>query len=311
MNEVTPVAILASELDTVPSADAVAAVERHFGAAGTWASELTKYRFRSDFQADWKEQVGRWLLTAERYGYIGPLVSRVLKMARANGQVLRDGNDKGHAVLHAELAPAMAAHYLIGTGWRFGAWEAEVGGDIDVDLRMVSPSGDEADFQVKGSDVPGQVEGGRVVNGEYDDRVLAAIDHAAAQLPRAGTRATFVLMNAFRNWPLSATMSPLMRHLIGRTLQDGDSVSLPHDRRGRFFEDGWRHVSGVVVLDLLRSVETRYGCCVLLNPRAQVSANETWFPRARVCFWSGRCFEWARGEPDDCTVPAGTTMELG
>src|SRR5256885_1813772 len=82
---------------------------------------------------------------------------------------------------------------------------------VDVALRRRTPGGREAAFKVKGSDVPGQIEGGRVINGEYDGRVLTAIDHAASQLPKDGARAAFVVMNAFRNWPLSATMSTVTR----------------------------------------------------------------------------------------------------
>jgi hypothetical protein len=311
MDDEAVVSVLASALHRAPREEALATVETHFGPASEWASALTKYRLASDFQADWKEEVGHWLTTAARHGYLEALLRRVLRMAKANAQVQRDGNDKGHAVLHAELAAALAAHYLLGTGWSYVAWEAVVGGAVDVDIRLGTPGdGTEADFQVKGSDVPGRIEDGRVVDGEYDERVLAAIDHAASQLPRDGSRPTFVVMNAFRNWPLSATMSTVTRHLVGATTQEGDILYIRREARGRFFEDSWSHVTGVMVLDLLRgAVETRYACCVVLNPRTRSAGRESWFPHARVCTWDGRAFRWSRGEPPDCTLRDGTIVE--
>lgn len=54
------------------SEQALARAELHFGAPDTWASPLMHYRWTSDFQTDWKQEIGHYLHTAEIHGYLAP-----------------------------------------------------------------------------------------------------------------------------------------------------------------------------------------------------------------------------------------------
>lgn len=291
---------MAAELHRASRDQALARVEDLFGEAGEWRSPLIQYRLSSDFQSDWKEEVGHWLLTAERLGFLDPLIARVIKRAkRGTRSEGIDPNDRRHNELVAELAPAMVAHYLEGTGWAFQAWEPLTGGQVDVDLALAPPTGGEVYVQVKAPDQPGGRANHRVVDGEYDDRVVAAVENAAGQLPRKGDSINLIAVCANRIAPLSQNPRCLVKALVGAPLGTGDGGSvLTEGQYGRFFASDWVHVSGVVMIDYLRGIDTfKYACTVLLNPVATVTGDPEWFPYARVAHLDGDAFQWVRGEP--------------
>jgi hypothetical protein len=204
----------------------------------------------------------------------------------------------------------MVVHYLTGTGWRFCRWEPITGGDVDVDVELVTSDGRTAYLQVKAPDQPGRVVGDRRKEGEYDERVVKAVAKAASQLPENGTEAKLIVVCANRTQPLSLHPGCLVTELIGSTLQLPSGTVLPRSRLGKFFCSEWKHVSGVVMLDYLRG-ETRfeYPCTILLNPNADVQAKADWFPRGRVCKLDGSMFRWVRGEPGRYhTLPDATPI---
>jgi hypothetical protein len=139
----------------------------------------------------------QWIATAQAFGYAEPLLKRAADRsmkARASSNV--DANDKTHLVLRQEMAPAMVAHYLIGTGWGFGAWDPGGGAAEDVDLVLRAPDGSTASLQVKAPDQPGNVAGRQRVDGEYDERVLIATDKAGARLPQPARGPAFAVLCA-------------------------------------------------------------------------------------------------------------------
>jgi hypothetical protein len=87
MTDHFPVSILATALHVVSARDALDFVDTQLGLPSEWGSQLTKYRLASDFQSDWKAEVGQWLKTAERHGYLATLKARVIKMAKSNAQI--------------------------------------------------------------------------------------------------------------------------------------------------------------------------------------------------------------------------------
>ena len=314
MTDVPSPSLHAHELHAVSNDEARAFVDGVFGRSEEWRSLLIKYRLTSDFQADWKAEVGHWLKTAERLGFIESVLDRVLKRAKSPPPSAtssnKEANDPHHLVLAQELAPAMAAHYLTGTGWSFQAWEPITGGAVDVDVSLRAPDGTSALLQVKAPDRPGEVVGHQRVDGEYDEHVLGALTKAARQLPTSGDSANLIVVSANRTWPLSGQPQCVVSDLIGSTLQVGSVVTLPRSRRGKFCTPEWKHVSGVVLLDYLRGVdEFKYPCTVLLNPAADAKASPDWFPRARVSVLEDTTFRWVRGEPGDAhTLPDGTVL---
>lgn len=74
--------VTAAALHDVSSDEALTFLQKQFGAAAEWRSGLLSYRLSSDFQKDWREEVGHWLKTAEAHGYLKPLLNRVLKRAK-------------------------------------------------------------------------------------------------------------------------------------------------------------------------------------------------------------------------------------
>ncbi|MCK6536213.1 MAG: hypothetical protein L6Q84_24875 [Polyangiaceae bacterium] len=304
--------VTAEDLHVVSREEALAFVDALFGSPEEWRSPLIRYRLSSDFQSDWKEEVGNWLKTAERLSFLDPLLDRLIKRTkRGTRSVGVDPNDRRHSELISELAPAMIAYYLSGTGWQFKAWEPITGGDVDVDLELEAPDGRQVHVQVKAPDQPGLVVNHRSVDGENDERVLAAVLKAAEQLPRPGTAVNLIAVCANRTWPLSGEPGFLVTELVGSTVQRGSVVSLPRSRVGRFYSTDWAHIAGVVVLDYLRGVDVfKYPCTVLLNPQAARPASPDWFPRGRVCQFDGEAFRWIRGEPgDEHTLPDGTKLD--
>jgi hypothetical protein len=303
--------IPAAAMHDVSDAEATAFVDTLLGGADEWKSPRIRYRLSSDFQADWKAEIGHWLKTAERHSFLPALLDRLLKRAkRGTRSVGVDPNDKRHNELVAELAPAMVTHYFVHTGWTFGRWEPVTGGAVDVDVELEAPDRCRVHLQGKAPDQPGSVVDHRRVDGEYNSRVLAAVAHAANQLPRVGGEAKFVAVCANRTWPLSSNPQCLVTDLVGSTVGINSEVTLPRSHLGRFWTVDWQHVSGVVALDYLRGVDVfTYPCTVLLNPKANVQASPDWFPRARVCQLVEGRFRWIRGEPGRAhTLPDGTAI---
>ena len=235
----------------------------------------------------------------------------IKRAKRDSNSVGRDPNAKPNLVLSQLLAPAMFVHYLRRTGWKFDDWETITGGPVDVDMQLSAPDGTPVMFQVKSPDQPGRVVNHRIVDGEIDARVLAAVNKASAQLPNGGPEAKFIAVSANRRWPLSTDPRCLVTHLIGSTLTlESGVTTLPQRYYGKFWQPDLRHVSGVVMVDYLRGTESfSYPCTVLLNPTADVPASEAWFPHGRVAVLEGNLFRWVRGGPGRYhTLPDGTRL---
>jgi hypothetical protein len=100
-------------LHEISNADACALVDKHLGAPSTWDPELFRWRLGHESQLDWKAEVGHWLHTAERFGFLEPLVTRTVKRARRVHRQfagVRHPNEKSHLDLMAELVSARVAH---------------------------------------------------------------------------------------------------------------------------------------------------------------------------------------------------------
>jgi hypothetical protein len=270
----------ADALHTIGNEEAVALVERLLGPASEWPSPLLAYRMASSFQRDWVAELGHWLDTAGQLGYQESLVRRLL--ARAKRPSRSDGvdpNDQRGVDLAAELAPAMVVHYLAGTGWRFIAWEppAKQG---DVDLRLLSPNGTAVDVQVESPDVPGRISNHRLVGGEFDNRVTAAVGKAAQQLQGA-SHTSMIVICANRSWSLATDPQCVVAHAVGSTVEEDGAVALPMNCRGKFYSGEWSHVGGIVMIDCVRgSRDLRYCCTVLVNLRRPSRSRPTVLPTA-------------------------------
>jgi hypothetical protein len=312
--------IEASSLHKVAREDALAFVDSKLGEASSWPSPLIQYRLSADFQSVWKEELGHWLKTAERLGFLDRVLHEIEHQAKKRskkdtGEVR--ANDERHLKLHQHLAAARLAYYLTGTGWEFKAYEPESGGAIDIDLSLAAPGEQAVDFQVKAPDQPGERAAGRVVDGEHDKRIIEAIDHAVKQLRRPPSGPALIGISANRTWPFAWDPTAAVVHLVGSTHgYDDGSTSLEPENRGLFFSDGWKHASGVMFLDFavgrgFDDLEDRvlYPCTVLLNPLAICRASAAWFPHARVSYLDGQIFRWANGAPQNGnTLPEGTML---
>jgi hypothetical protein len=207
----------------------------------------------------------------------------------------------------SELAPAMVAYYLCRTGWNFVAWEPKVAIG-DVDLRLRCPHGNLTDFQVKAPDRPGFVHDYRIVDGERDAHVLAAIDKALAQVSPSPGPQRIVVVSPQR----TRTIAPkvLASHLVGRTVAEDGRVVLRSSDRGTFATSLGATVGAVVDLSLLRGeLETLYRCTAFLNPWASSGSmpRDDVFKGARVCGLDGDQFVWIPEQPDGAfTLPSGT-----
>jgi hypothetical protein len=139
---------------------------------------------------------------------------------------------------------------------------------------------------------------------------LNAPDGSLAYLQVKSPEVELVVLSANRTWPLSRNAESIVGRLYGNTVQRGSVVSLPKEQRGAFWTAEWRHVSGVVLLDYVRSGDAAYSCTVLLNPNAAVPASAATFPHAAVCCLDGSVFRWVGGEPGRThTLPDGTRLE--
>lgn len=306
-NESSP-AVDVRDIHRIPETDALKFVDEVLGPADTWPSPLISYRLGAGFQADWKAEVAQWLWVAKEHGFLDRVLHDLRAQAkRPSKATVVDPNDERHLKLHQHLAVARVTHYLTALGWNFQAFESETGGKVDVDLSLRSPDGAVVELQVKAPDQPGRVVKGKIVDGEHDERIVLAVTKAAGQLRRPATGPSIIVVCANRDYPLAWSIRLLVKPLFGSTVQVGSTVFLTAENRGCFFKDDWAHVSGVVVLDLVRGAEiAKYICVALLNPNAAFPAPEGWFPRARVAQLCDGRFRWMRGSPKHTTLPDGT-----
>lgn len=299
--------------------EALAFVDLTLGPSSSWGSALVGYRFASDFQADWKAQIGHWLLQARDQGYLTELVTRTV--ARANhpncASATRDPNDTGHLILVQELAPAMVGYYLSRTGWSFHAWEPPSPRGTDIDVQLTAPDGTTVSIQVKAPDRPGRVVNRKIQDGENDDVVVQRTLHAAGQLPRPACTASLIAVCAHRRLSFSQHPNPLLSELYGSTYSTAgrEGVFLPDSKRGRFFSADWDHIGAVMLLDFIRGADRQlYACTVLINPGASSAArcSAGWFPHARVCQLDGDTFRWTPEAPEYAFyLPDGTKTVRG
>jgi hypothetical protein len=282
------------ELHDIDDAAACALVDATLGAAEEWRSLIIKYRFTSEFQAHWKAEIGHWVNTARAHGFESRLVERA--RARANGARPRipatvTTDDVLYRVLLEELHPAMAAHYLLKTGWGFREWDTPDGAGGDVDLAVTSPAGEPVDIQIK---VPGT------------ENALAALDKGARQLRASPHRTAIVVCSRDPRF-VSCEPGEFLA-LVGKTVSGYGAVRLAEP--GRFASADWAHVGAVALLDYIPGAEQqKYTCTVLLNPwcKNDIALEGDWFPRARVLRLEEDCFRWRPAEPDRAfAIPDGT-----
>lgn len=326
MAEVASPSVHAHELWQIPNPEALALVDSLLGPPEDWsASALLAYRLSAGFQADWKAEVGHWLHAAVSHAFAGKLLRPVFgERDRKRRNEIKDLHDQRHLKLHQHLAVAMVCHYFTGIGWSFGGFDTETGGTIDIDLELRAPDDTRVEWQVKAPDLPMQLKDGRYVDGDDGDRVVEALEHAARQLPQPARSVSMLGVFAQRTISLTSEPSCVVSHVFGSTVQiaDDPNVYLPRERFGRFMQETWNHVAGIVLLDINRDSDLRwndhgveiinnltYPCTVLLNPHADRPANPDWFPRARVVVLEGNTFRWIRGEPSlPHGLPTGTRI---
>ena len=332
----------AKELCRMTCQEAQTLVDEHLGLPKDWdRSALLKYRLLSDFQSTWKTEVGHWLSVAKRFGFLEeikkPLLGERNKSSRANE---RDLHDSRHLKWHQRLAEALFCHYFTSdvVGWCFEGWETETGGRIDIDLALRAPDKTHVEFQVKAPDRPGKIieghcgkrydkchgkcgnqEQGRYVPclGDCDKNVLQSVCSAFEQLPNPPRSVAMVGVFAQRQFSLAAHPGCLIRHLFGRTIQTSDQdVHLPSTSLGRFLLGQLNHVSGVIIIDMIPSLDpfsgnrtATYPCTVLLNPNATYPARPEWFPRSQVLVLEEDVFRWVGGELGNYSgLPTGTCI---
>lgn len=296
------VSVDAGGLRRYSGSDALSFADEILGPPSTWSPSLIEYRLSSDSQAAWKVEVGNWLLLARDQGFLPRLLSRAARARHeASNPSVTGPNDSAHRILAQELAPVMAAYYFVGLGWRFVEWEpvTEVG---DVDVRLEAPSGITVDIQVKAPDQPGELAGGRVVDGEYDGRVLRAIDKAMGQLAAAPSPARMVVVSPQRTWTIEADV--LACHLLGNAVIGGDTDwGIDPGGSGAFARSPGSIISAVVDLHLLLGLdETLYRCTVVQNPWILQSGilTKECFSHARVLTVQGDTFVWVPEQPSRC-----------
>jgi hypothetical protein len=285
----TKVSVDAAAIRRYSPGDALAFSSEILGDPEVWSSSLIGYRLGSGFQADWKLEVGCWLLQARDLGFLPALRAKIRRAAtRLGSRPVGGPNDKAHLVLNQELAPAMAIYYFVSLGWKYEAWEPDVdGGDVDVRLR--APDGRVVDVQVKAPDQPGSVSFYRRVEGEFDDRVLSAIDHALEQLDDTPGPYRLAVISPQRTWSIGGTT--LVRHLLGDRPDPLAPTGAFAKRVG---------ITGVADVHLVRGLEeTLYRCTVILNPWCDASAQlpVTAFPCARVHKRSNGVSDWTPEAP--------------
>jgi hypothetical protein len=265
---------------------------------------LIAYRLSDDFQANWKTEVGHWLLFARDWGFLERLRKRLIDRAlgEAAKPEMTGPNDSAHRILLSELAPAMAAYYFTRLGWRFHSWEPPPPiPRVDVDLRLESLSGLVVDVQVKAPDQPGEYSHGRIVNGEIDERVLKAIDKAVGQLEFASGPGRMVVVCPQRTWPIAADV--LACHLLGKAITRSDEVwGISREGGGVFCKTPGSGIAAVAALSYDRGDKELYRCTVIRNPWAPSAAviPVECFPHARVLSLVGDRFVWDPEQPGSC-----------
>ncbi|HET6284268.1 MAG TPA: hypothetical protein VFH73_25150 [Polyangia bacterium] len=277
----TKVSIEAAAIRRHPAEEALSFATEILGEPSAWSSSIVGYRLASEFQADWKLEVGCWLLLARDLGFLPALRAKIRRATTRIGSAPVGGpNDKAHLVLNQELAPAMVIYYFVSLGWTFDGWEPDVqNGDVDVRLR--SPDTRIVDLQVKAPDQPGSVAAHRRVDGEFDERVLTAVDNALDQLDGTPGPCRLVVVSPQRTWSMDGNV--LLHHL----LSDDRLAKRPA-------------VSGVADLHLLRGLDqTLYRFTVILNPWCNASASlpVSAFPHARVYRTIEGVSEWVPEAP--------------
>jgi hypothetical protein len=294
--------------------EALLFVDDALGTSDAWPSPLIAYRLHDAFQAEWKCELGQWLAAAKQYGFINVVLDQLRAQAQRPTRNFQDKhpNDDRHLKLHQHVAASRVVHYFTRTGWEFASYESESGGKIDVDVTLLAPGGVTVEFQVKAPDQPGYIHNFRVVDGEYDDRVREAIEKGVRQLRSIPTGPAFVAVCANRQLPLAWTPHVISRFAIGSVICIPDEgCYLTPERQGAFFTDEWKHVSGIVILDVaFGDTRTDYPCTVLLNPQATRPAVASWFPYARVLELrrQTQTFRWLNGQPQHPFFPDGTIL---
>jgi hypothetical protein len=301
------VSLVASDLQGCSAETALDFADAVLGNTG-WSASLIDYRLTSAFQNDWKVEVGRWLVHADRCNYLNALQRRLSRARNeAAAPVATGENDSAHLILNQELAPAMVSYYLCAIGWRFVAWEPPIASG-DVDIRLGCPLGRRTDIQVKAPDKPGRVVAGRIENGENDCHVLKALDKACKQLQAAPGPQRMVIMVVQRTFPIAEFV--LTRHLIGRTSEHDGELVLKAPDRGTFAQDVARNVGAVMDLSLGRGIdETVYRATVFVNPWAEKGSAPAvaCFPGSRSCALEGERFAWKPEQPQRAfSLPTGT-----
>jgi hypothetical protein len=307
--ETERVGIDAARLHVVTDEEAKQLFADLLGRGVAWTSELMRYRTTSDWQEDWVIEVGNWLARARSLGFLDSVLGRIQPQRGARG--LRDADDPVHRTVNQELAQAMTVHYLIGTGWHFGAYEPTDGAlrrdrtPADVDLQAQPPSGPGVvDLQVKASGAPGHHDS------VADRHILEGVNYAMEQLPDPPLGCALVVVTAQRGFWLAAE-THVLEHLIGSTSGYPDERVLLHDDAHGALKTA-EHVSGIVMLDYRRTLDGHdYGCSFLMNPWACYPADPSWFPHARVLSFRDGEFSWIRGDPYTTSFPTGTRLAPG
>lgn len=302
----------ACDLWRITAEEAATLVDQRLGPPEDWsASGLLDFRLASDFQRVWKVEVGHWLHTAQRFGFLDEMLKPLFgerdnkppRKTRA-----RTLDDPLHMKLHEHLASAMTCHYFTGTNWSFNGWETERpgvnGGKYDIDLALNAPNGQLVEFQVKTPTRPANDPHGA----EFDRRAKVSLEKAFRQLPENARSVAMVAIFATnRAWSLCGNPRWLLHNLYGHGVPEGGELLLQNANFGRFMRKELNQVAGIVVQDVLFGAyfdpdfnvvdRNQYPCTVLLNPRADLPADPDWFPHARVLTIDGGIFRWVRGEP--------------
>lgn len=317
--------LTAADLAEASEDDALALVATQLAPLLSSSNPVVRQLVEKQFHRDWQVEAGRWLLFAQRHGFLDAVVKQVIGAAEAPPDAQNTHRDRFFRTFLAWLAEPMAAYFFVRSGWGFGEWEPPRFKPVnDVDFILASPGAAPRDVlvQVKSPDVPGEVVGGRAFGGDNDEHVWLAVGGgvlesgkrkkgAIGQLPSPAATPAMIVVHAHRHGSLAFEPS-IETKLVGATVQfESGRVTLPRNRRGAFFTPEWSHCGAVVLLDNLRGAEEfLYTCTVFINPNAEAAARceREWFRGARVNYLDGDTFRWQAGAPEYSTIPDGTTL---